>query len=310
MIVTVTLNPAIDKTVTIDEFYYGGLNRIKSVVQDPAGKGINVSKTIHSLGGKSIATGFIAGSSGRMIREGLDKLGIVSDFIQVPGESRTNMKVVDAKGKVTELNEPGPVIEEAVIEELLKKLYNMANADSIFVLAGSIPRGVDGGIYRKITELVKRKNAKVFLDADGELFMKGLEAKPDYIKPNRFELEQYFDVKGSTSIEDLVLMGRKLQDKGISNIAITLGSEGALFLLPQLVIKVPGLTVEAHSTVGAGDAMVAALAYGLDVKLSQEECLTLGIATSAGAVTTVGTKPPTKELVEELKQKVSMTILD
>lgn len=306
MIITVTMNPAIDKTVDINDFQYGGLNRITSVVTDPGGKGINVSKTIKHLGGKTLATGFIGGNGGITILNGLKELGIESDFIHVDGETRTNMKVVDGKGNVTELNEPGPSIKEADVEKLLAKLESMASDETLFVLAGSIPKGVDTGIYGQIIETVKRKGAKVFLDADGELFVKALKAKPDYIKPNRFELEQYFNFKEESTQDDLVEMGRKLQSQGIGTVAISLGSEGALFVLPQEAIKVPGLKVEAHSTVGAGDAMVAALTYGIDLDLSVEECIKLGIATSAGAVTTIGTKPPTRELVETLKQQVNL----
>jgi 1-phosphofructokinase len=306
MIITVTMNPAIDKTVDISDFQYGGLNRITSVVTDPGGKGINVSKTIKHLGGKTLATGFIGGNGGNTILNGLNELGIESDFIQVDGETRTNMKVVDGKGNVTELNEPGPNINEADIEKLLAKLESMASNETLFVLAGSIPKGVDIGIYGQIIETVKRKGAKVFLDADGELFVKALKAKPDFIKPNRFELEQYFNFQRESTQDDLVEMGRKLQAQGIGTVAISLGSEGALFVLPQGAIKVPGLKVEAHSTVGAGDAMVAALTYGIDLDLSVEECIKLGIATSAGAVMTIGTKPPTRELVETLKQQVNL----
>jgi len=309
MIVTVTMNPAIDKTVDIEDFQYGGLNRITSVVSDPGGKGINVSKTIKYLGGKTIATGFIGGNGGTMIEQGLKELGIEADFVHVEGETRTNMKVVDVRGNVTELNEPGPNIKESDMEKLLEKLESLANADTLFVLAGSIPKGVDKGIYGLIIEKVKSKGAKVFLDADGELFVKALESKPDYIKPNRFELEQYFNFDGNATENDLVDMGRKLHSKGIGNVAISLGSEGALFVLPDKAIKVPGLRVEAHSTVGAGDAMVAALSYGIDLSLPIEECIKLGVATSAGAVTTIGTKPPTKELVETLKQQVNLISL-
>lgn len=306
MIVTVTMNPAIDKTVDINEFQYGGLNRITSVVLDPGGKGINVSKTIKHLDGKTIATGFIGGNGGTIIQQGLKDLGIDSDFIQVEGETRTNMKVVDGSGHVTELNEPGPVIQSNDMENLLGKLESMAKEDTLFVLAGSIPKGVDKGIYGLIIEKVKKKGAKVFLDADGELFVHALESKPDYIKPNKFELEQYFKFEGDATDEELIQMGRKLQDKGIGTVAISLGSEGALFITPKEAIKAPGLKVKAHSTVGAGDAMVAALSYGIDLNLSIEECIKLGVATSAGAVTTVGTKPPSKELVDTLKQQVSL----
>lgn len=309
MIVTVTMNPAIDKTVDIQTFEYGGLNRITSVVQDPGGKGINVSKTIKHLEGKTIATGFLAGNGGNIIEKGLKELAIETDFIWSEGETRTNMKVVDNQGKVTEFNEQGPVINESATAKLLEKLENMANNKTLFVLAGSIPQGIDKGIYGLITEKVKKKGAKVFLDADGELFVKALEAKPDFIKPNRFELEQYFEFIGKSTESDLITMGRKLQDKGIGTVAISLGSEGALFVLPEGAVKVPGLKVEAHSTVGAGDAMVAALSYGIDSNLSMEECIKLGVATSAGAVTTIGTKPPTKELINSLIEQVSLVWL-
>lgn len=308
MIITVTMNPAIDKTADIETFQYDSLNRISRTVHDAGGKGINVSKTILHLGGKSIATGFLAGDSGTFIEKSLQKMGIETDFVWVEGETRTNMKVVDNRGKVTEFNEPGPTILAKDLEALILKLEKMANPEVLFVLAGSVPKGIDKDVYGQIIEKVKKKGAKVFLDADGELFVKALEAKPDFIKPNNYELQQYFKFNGEASERDLIKMGKALQDKGIGSVAISLGSKGALFILPVGVIKVPGLKVEAHSTVGAGDAMVAALAYGIDAKLSIEECIKFGVATSAGAVTTVGTKPPSRELVEQLKEQVVLAL--
>ncbi|MFV0466046.1 MAG: 1-phosphofructokinase [Lachnospiraceae bacterium] len=309
MIVTVTMNPAIDKTVDIESFQYGGLNRITAVVQDPGGKGINVSKTIRELGGDSTATGFLAGKSGALIEQKLADLSIGTDFIYVEGETRTNEKVLDSSGNVTEFNEPGPVILQEDLDRLLDKLEGLADKDTLVVLAGSIPKGVKKDIYEVITNRVKAKGAKVFLDADGELFLRALEAKPDFIKPNRFELEQYFDFQGKASETDLIEMGQKLLDRGVGALAISLGSEGALFLSPGSTIKALGLKVTAHSTVGAGDAMVAAMAYGMNASLPLEECFKLGLATSAGAVTTVGTKPPSRELVDSLLEKVKLVRL-
>lgn len=306
MIITVTMNPAIDKTVEIGKFEYSGLNRIQKSVSDAGGKGINVSKTIKSIGGETLATGFVGGSAGRTIEETMSQLDISTDFVHVDGTTRTNMKVLDADGNVTELNEPGPILHDQITNELLEKLENLADEKAFFVLAGSIPTGVDKDIYARIIEKVKTKGAKVFLDADGELFTKGIEAGPDFIKPNRFKLEQYFAFDGHATDQELVEMGRKMQTKGIENVAISLGGEGAIFVLKDKAYKAPGLKVEAHSTVGAGDAMVAALSYGIDAGYDMEECIKLGVATSAGAVTTIGTKPPTKELVEELKQQVKL----
>jgi 1-phosphofructokinase len=136
-----------------------------------------------------------------------------------------------------------------------------------------------------------------------------LESKPDIIKPNRSELEEYFHKDYRVDEEELIWMGQELLEKGIGMVAISLGQMGALFLTSDKVIRCPGIKVEAHSTVGAGDAMVAALSYGINQGLPLEECLKLGIATSAGAVTTKGTKPPKRELVDELLQKVQVVSL-
>jgi len=309
MIITVTMNPAIDKTVDLEHIEHGGLNRVKNVIVDAGGKGINVSKTIKELGGETIATGFIGGSGGVLIKKVLMELGIQSDFIEIKNEIRTNLKVVETDGNVTEFNEPGPVISEEELELLTEKLLSYANEDALFVLAGSIPNGISKNVYMTFIEKLKNKGAKVFLDADGELFINSLEARPDYIKPNRHELEEYFHKDYRVDEDELITMGQKLLEKGIGMISISLGQMGALFITKEKVLRCPGLKVEAHSTVGAGDAMVAALSYGLDQGLPLEECVKLGIATSAGAVTTKGTKPPTRELVDELLKKVKVVTI-
>ena len=172
MIVTVTMNPAIDKTAEVDQFVYQGLNRLKNVIQDAGGKGINVSKTIKALGSDTVATGFLAGNAGVVINKVLKEKGIKADFIEVDGETRTNMKVVEPGGILTELNEPGPQISEENVRNLVEKLEDYANEKTLFILAGSIPKGVSSDIYGTIIKKVKEKKASVFLDADGELFAK------------------------------------------------------------------------------------------------------------------------------------------
>lgn len=310
MIITVTMNPAIDKTVELVHFEYGSLNRLSNVIVDVGGKGINVSKTIKELGGETIATGFIGGSGGILINKVLKEQGIQSDFVVVEGETRTNLKVVEKNGFVTELNEPGPKISDEEMNSLIQKLVNYANKDTIFVIAGSIPCGVDKDIYKTLIVILKEKGATVFLDADGELFVNSIEAKPDIIKPNRTELEEYFNMEYRANEEELIRLGKQFLDKGIRIVAISLGQMGALFLTKDKCIKCPGIKVDAHSTVGAGDAMVAALSYGINQGLDFITCAKLSMATSAGAVTTKGTKPPTKSLVDELQQKVEIITLN
>lgn len=304
MIVTVTMNPAIDKTVEIERLRHGGLNRIQKVEYDAGGKGINVSKTIRELGGKSVAMGFLAGNSGKTIANVLGEKGIENDFVWVEGETRTNTKVYEKDGTLTELNEPGPAVTEAAVEKLLEKLEEYAGKDTLFVLSGSIPDGVPKDIYARITRRVHEKGSRVLVDADGELFRIALEARPDMIKPNRVELEELFGLAADACDEELWKAARSLQNQGIETIAVSMGKEGAMFFIGEYQAKCPALSVKIHSTVGAGDAMVAALAYAWEQKTEKEKMVRMCMAVSAGAVMTVGTKPPSAELVETLKKQV------
>lgn len=306
MIVTVTMNPAIDKTVELDCLLRGGLNRIKRAVYDAGGKGINVSKTIKALGGESLATGFLGGNNGRTIANVLNGLSIDTDFVWTEGETRTNTKVFEENGMLTELNEPGPFIPEEKIEELTDKLKSLANENTLFVLSGSIPKGADKEIYARITNLAHKRGAAVLLDADGELFRASLSETPDIIKPNRAELEEYAGIDYRASEEELSAIAQGFIDKGIKTAAISMGKGGAIIFINGKRVKCPALSVKAHSTVGAGDAMVAALAYSWENRLSDEETIKMCMAVSAGAVTTIGTKPPSRELVGELMKQVEI----
>lgn len=306
MIVTVTMNPAIDKTVDVETFVHGGLNRVKHIVMDAGGKGINVSKTIKALGGDSIATGFLGGNNGNTIVNMLASDEINAEFVMVDGETRINTKIVESDGSVTELNEAGPEIPEEEQKMLVEQLLNYAKEGTWFVLSGSVPTGVSKSIYGDIIRKAHEKGAKVLLDADGELFTQSLAAKPDVIKPNRAELEKYIGADHSLTEEELLNVGNEFLAQGIGTVIISLGHEGALFLTKEQSLKCPAISIEVQSTVGAGDALVAAFTYGMDKGEDFEACAKLGIATSAGAVSTEGTKPPTRDKVDELIQLVKV----
>lgn len=306
MIVTITMNPAIDKTIEIAKFNLGGLNRIKTVIQDAGGKGINVSKTIKALSGDSLALGFVGGNTGRFIADSLDKIGVKHDFVKLDEDTRVNTKAIESDGRVTEINEPGPIINTAKVEELLEKVRQYASEDTLFVVAGSVPQGVPKNIYSKITDIAHLAGGKVLLDADGELFRETLISNPDFVKPNREELEAYSNLDHEATREELVDIARDLKSKGVNNVVVSMGKAGALFLMAEQEVFVPGLKVEAHSTVGAGDALVAGLAYSIENKLEFEELVKLCVGVSAGAVTTLGTKPPELELVNKLKEQVKI----
>lgn len=308
MIITVTMNPAIDKTVDVDTLNIGGMNRVKSIIQDAGGKGINVSKTIHALGGETLATGFLGGDAGRMIKYSLSQLGINHDFVTIEGETRTNTKIIDKSNnnKVTELNEPGPNILSNELEELCNKLEQYASPDNIFVFSGSIPNGVSPTIYAQLIRKLNKKQARVCVDADGTLLTEAVKAKPLIVKPNNYELKKYFGIDSEISDAALLDRGRMLIKDGPQIVVISCGNQGAYFINKDLIYYSPGIDIHTHSTVGAGDAMVAALTYGLDKNMTFEESCKLSIAASAGACTTIGTKPPSKELVEMLVNEVEL----
>ncbi len=303
MIVTVTMNPAVDRTVWLDHLEKGGLNRILNKKTDAGGKGINVSKTIHALGLKSIATGLIGGRSGRMIEKMLEEQEIETDFVAIKGNNRINTKVAEKDGKVTELNELGPHILNAELEELFLKLEKYADENTLFVLSGSVPDGVPNDFYAKVTEMVHKKGSRVFLDADGDLLKKGVQARPDFLKMNQKEMEGLVGKK-ITDANQAAEFGVELLDLGVGFVVISLGALGAVFLTPDFCVKCPGMKVPVISTVGAGDGMVGALASSWEEGISFEAGIRLAMAVSAAAVTMEGTKPADQMMVMKLYQKV------
>ena len=306
MIVTITLNPAIDKTIELNHFSLGALNKVENAILDPGGKGINVSKVVESLGGKSIATGFLGGGTGKYIENALNEMAIANDFVQIEGETRTNLKIFDrATKETTEINEPGPNVTDAHIARLVEKVEKMIMPPCIVVISGSAPKSVPAEIFADLIRAAKKKGAKVFLDASGTAFEAGIKAKPDFIKPNKHELEQYFDREIHTDSE-VKAAGRHFIDIGIDNVLISLGKEGAYFGNKDKSLRLKPLKVEAHSSVGAGDAFVGAFVYALDHEYEIDEMLKLAIATSAGAVMTVGTKPMEMEWIMSQLDRVDI----
>ncbi len=292
MIKTVTMNPAVDKTVEIDNFRIGAVNRISSLRLDAGGKGINVSKTIKAMEGSSIATGILAGSTGEYIRCYLEHKGIANDFVFINGETRTNVKVVDKlNGTNTDINEPGPVVSFEDLSLLEQKIFRDLDKESILVLSGSIPSNISTDIYREWIERAQKAGARVLLDSDGELLREGVKASPFLVKPNINELERLFGRK-LDNMDKIVEAAESLVEAGIGMVAVSLGADGALFAEGNRVIYAEGLKVDVKSTVGAGDAMVAALALSLQKGYSLERSVTLSTAAGAANVATFGTQPP------------------
>ena len=306
MIYTVTLNPAIDKTVVIENLRTGSVNRVTSVREDAGGKGINVSKCLKNLEAETVAAMILAGDGGKRLETMLKSMEIPTLAVWAEGESRTNLKIIDpVKGENTDINEPGPVVSAPLLEAFKKKIGEKIQPGDLVILSGSLPAGVDKGLYGEWTAYFRSLGACVYLDADGEPMQRGMAAVPYMIKPNNDELAALLG-KDKLSMEEMLQEGKRLLNTGISEIVISLGGDGALFVSGDGCFHAEGLNVPVKSTVGAGDSVVAASAYGQVKNLSREQRIRLCVAMGAASVMQSGTQPPEAKLVWELVQQVSM----
>ena len=309
MIRTVCLNPALDKTAQVPNFRLDAVSRITELRIDAGGKGINVSKVIKELGGTSIAYALLAGDAGRSLQRMVEDSGIEVIAQYVDGETRTNLKVVDAELHTnTDINEPGPVVAEADFQALLDRLVADIQPGDTVVLAGSVPLGAPVDIYATWIKACKAAGAKVFLDADGAVFDAAIPAGPTMVKPNDHELSGLVG-RELTDINEIDAAARELMARGVEWVTVSMGGAGALFVTPQTSLRAISPKVKVGSTVGAGDSVVAAIAYAGDQGLSLEETIRLSMATGSANVMQSGTQAAPRDLVDSLIDKVRIESL-
>ncbi|ULO09078.1 1-phosphofructokinase [Paenibacillus sp. 19GGS1-52] len=290
LVITVTLNPALDKTVTIDGLEVGGLNRVNDIRTDAGGKGINVAKVLKGFHEEVSAVGYIGGHNGKLILERLEQEDIRHSFTETLAETRMNLKVVDSNVQVTtEINERGGTVsvpERNLFHESLRLLLEEAY---ILVLGGSVPPGIESSEYALLIEAARSKGVKTILDADGDALRYGLKAGPDVIKPNIHELEQLVGTTLATE-QEIVRAARQLIAEGTHWVIVSMGGEGSVAVSKEEAIRARPFSIKPESTVGAGDSMVAAIASSLIHGRSLTD--TLCWATAAGSVT--ASKPGTQ----------------
>jgi 1-phosphofructokinase len=310
MIVTVTLNPAIDKSLVVPRFEVGKTNRGEVRRTDAGGKGINVAKAVKQFGAAVCALGFVAGSYGQLILESLAASGIAADFSNVPGETRVNLKIHDpVYGTETELNEPGFQVFPEHLQAMKEKIKEYGARCEVMVFSGSLPPGAPPETFAELITIASALGAKCMLDTAGPALRYGLEAKPLLLKPNRAEVQELLQVTLRTRRE-LAEAARKLLELGAEEVVISMGADGAVAATKQDLLSARPPAVAPRSSVGAGDAMVAALAYGEVNHLSFRDSFRLAIAASAAAVTMEGSKVAELALVHSLLPQVQIEDLD
>ena len=294
MIYTVTLNPARDRSIVINDFAAGKVNRVLETRDDPGGKGINVSKVIKALGGESIATGILGGESGAYIKNSLDEMDIKSDFVYTDTETRTNIKISDPKnGVTTDINQKGE-INPLDAQKVFDKLLGLVKRGDTVVIAGKLDLSkVD---INKWILALKHAQAKVYIDTEGDALNEALKAGPYLAKPNDKELAVLTGDKTDTSAACVSAAKEIIKSYAVETVIVSRGAGGAVFVKKNEAYNCGGLNVREVCSVGAGDTMVAAFAYAEEAGMSFKEACELSIAASAAAVTCPGTKSP------ELKQ--------
>lgn len=296
MIYTVTFNPSLDYTVTVDNFTCGIVNRTKGEVVFPGGKGINVSMVLKNLGYESKALGFLAGFTGDEIQRLLEVKGIATDFIAVEkGMSRINVKI--RSGQESEINGQGPAISKEDIAKLYEKLDALKDGD-ILVLAGSIPDVMPRSMYRDIMEYLQGRNLKIVADATKDLLVNVLQYHPFLIKPNNHELGEIFGVT-ITGKEDAIFYAKKMQEMGACNVLVSMAGEGAVLVTEDTnIYQAAAPKGKVVNSVGAGDSMVAGFLAGYLESGDYERAFQMGVCT--GSASAFSEELATREEVQSL----------
>ena len=308
-VMTVTLNPAVDKTYTTQGVIVGNVNRMRTVMKIAGGKGVNVTKILRQYGCEVAATGFLGGYSGRFIEEELEKRGAECRFIHVSGETRSNMNILADDGYVTEILEPGPVISNDERDAFLKQYDTLLSECGLVILSGSVAQGTDPDIYETLIMCAQDMSVPVYLDSSGDSLRFGMRAKPQLIKPNWRELE-YIMGHRIMDREQIIESAKFLRREGIPRVVVSMGSKGLLSVTSRGVLYAGVPRIEPINTVGCGDSVVASYAMSYIMGETEEKAIMRACAVSAANATTLVSADIPMETAEDLMNKIILEKID
>lgn len=279
-ILSLTLNPALDLTVRLARLEPGEVNRSEAMITHAAGKGVNVAQVLADLGHQVTVGGFLGEDNPQAFEMLIARRGFTDAFIRVPGETRSNIKIAEQDGRVTDVNAPGPVVSEQAQQALLEQLARIAPGYDAVVVAGSLPRGITPQWFQGLLQQLKNLGLKVALDTSGEALRAGLNAGPWLIKPNTEELA---DALGHST--DAIC---ELHQLGVEHVVVSDGAAGVSWYSPGTALHATPPKVSVASTVGAGDSLLAGMLHGLLTFDVPETTLRRATAIAAMAVTQIG----------------------
>ena len=286
-ILTLTLNPALDLTVRLAHLEPGEVNRSETLLTHAAGKGVNVAQVLADLGHQVTVGGFLGEENPQAFEALIAQRGFADAFIRVPGETRSNIKIAEQDGRVTDINAPGPLVSEQAQQALLNQLTLIAPGHDAVVVAGSLPRGVSAQWLHDVLVQLKGLGLKVALDTSGEALRAGLRAGPWLVKPNTEELADALDCP-TDSLEQQRQAAQRLHAQGVEHVVVSHGADGVNWFSPTLALHATPPKVSVASTVGAGDSLLAGMLHGLLSGEGPEQTLRRATAIAAMAVTQIG----------------------
>ncbi|HDS1683529.1 TPA: 1-phosphofructokinase [Pseudomonas putida] len=305
-ILTLTLNPALDITVSLDALRPGHVNRAHDQQSHAAGKGLNVAQVLADLGHSVTVGGFLGRDNLQPFEALIARRGFADCFVRVAGETRSNLKLVEADGRVTDVNGLGPEVDEAARAELLQRLAQVAPGHDAVVVAGSLPRGISPEWFRQLLEQLQAQGLKVALDSSGDALRAGLQSAPWLVKPNTEELGEVLGLAVQTAAEQRAA-AEQLLAGGIEHVVVSAGEQGVSWFAAGLALQARPPQVRVASTVGAGDSLVAGMVHGLLAAESPQQTLRRATAIAAQAVTQVGFGICDREQLAHLETAVQLT---
>ncbi len=301
-----TPNPVLDRTLTVPRIIFNEMTRATSSRLDWGGKGFNVSRALQALGTESVAMGFVGGATGRMLEQGLSDVGIATDFVRIVGETRTNIVITDADAeRYVKVNEAGPTVQAEELAAFIERVRERVRPGDVWVLSGSLPPGVPSDFYAQLVALVQAKGAKALLDASGEALRLGCAASPYLVKPNAVEAEEVTGQKISSDA-DMFSAAEYFLRQGIKLVALSLGADGLLLASEQRAVWARPPDVQARNPVGAGDALLAGIAWALACESPLESIARWGVASGTAAAAREGVSAGTRAQVEALYKQVQI----
>lgn len=303
MILTVTLNPSVDRAIFVQELKVGDTNRVVRSETDAGGKGVNLSRVLCELGGQTTATGFLGGGPGANIRKVLDIQGVSHCFVEVEGDTRTNISVEDERhGVPTTFNEPGPNVGAQDMARLFERVKEYLNRIEWLCMGGSLPPGAPVETFRELVEIAHGAGVKTLVDADGDAMKLAMQAKPDFIKPNDREAARLLgrDLHGRNEALAAAIELHHMLGGGDKIAVISRGAGGAVLACGEGEFDGITPSVEMKSTIGCGDSMLGGMLWAMGTGKPLDEAFRWGLASGAATACTDGTEIARRVVVERL----------